>query len=160
ETLVEESALATGFDASLAKKLAENWKNLTTWPEVLTVLKELRKEYKLGVVTNCSKELGHLAANLVGVPFDVVVTSEEAGFYKPDPRPYQMALDMAGFAAEEALFVAGSAYDLFGTAKVGIPTFWHNRIGLQAPEGAPKPIAEIKTLTELPQAVENWKASL
>jgi hypothetical protein len=32
-----------------------------------------------------------------------------------------LALDELGVVAERCLFVAGSAYDLFGTARVGLP---------------------------------------
>ena len=159
ETLVAEAAVEVGLNADLARALDENWKNLQPWEDALPALRELKQEYRLGVVTNCSVRLGRMAADLVGVPFDIVVTSDEAGFYKPDPRPYQLALDRAGLAPHEALFVAGSAYDLIGTAKVGIPTFWHNRIGLEAPAGAPQPIAEIKTLAELPAVIRAWNAS-
>jgi hypothetical protein len=31
---------------------------------------------------------------------------------------------------EECLFVAGSAYDLFGAAGVGMPVYWHDRAGM------------------------------
>ena len=31
--------------------------------------------------------IGRIAAGKVGAPFEVIVTSERAGFYKPDPRP-------------------------------------------------------------------------
>lgn len=153
ETLVKEAALASGLDAAAAQRLHQNWKNLQPWPEVVSVLNLLKQRYRLGVVTNCSNELGQMAADLVGVPFDVVVTSDRAGFYKPDPRPYQLALELAGVNAEDAIFVAGSAYDLIGTEKVGIPTFWHNRIGLKAPENAPLPIMEMATLVDLPAAI-------
>jgi hypothetical protein len=47
------------------------------------------------------------------------------------------------------LFVAGSAYDLFGTAKVGLPTWWHNKTHMIAPENAPAPLVcrdELATL--------------
>lgn len=159
ETLVEEAAVESGLDITLAERLRENWKNLQPWPEVASVLNLLKKQhYQLGVVTNCSDRLGHQAAERVGVPFDIVVTSDRAGFYKPDPRPYQLALDLAGVKAEEAMFVAGSAYDLIGTATVGIPTFWHNRIGLKAPENAPLPIKEMATLTDLPAAIRQYIA--
>lgn len=157
EELVAEAAVEAGFEPGLALRLDENWKNLRPWPEVPSVLRALRREYRLGVVTNCSERLGRMAADLVGVPFDVVVTSDQAGFYKPDPRPYRMALEIAKTAPEEAFFVAGSAYDLIGTAAVGIPTFWHNRIGLKAPENAPRPIAEMNSLEALPAALAQRK---
>ncbi|WP_179038149.1 HAD-IA family hydrolase [Limnobaculum xujianqingii] len=156
ETLVEEAAVASGLERSLARQLDENWKNLQPWSEAASVLRLLKQDYQLGVVTNCSERLGHMAAEQVGVPFDIVVTSDRAGFYKPDPRPYQLALDLAGVTAKEAIFVAGSAYDLIGTAKVGIPTFWHNRIGLKAPEQAPLPIEEMPTLNDLPAAIGKY----
>jgi FMN phosphatase YigB (HAD superfamily) len=106
-------------------------------------------------VTNCSERLGHIAADLLGVPFDVIVTSEQAGFYKPDAQPYRLALQIAGVEAAHAIFVAGSAYDLFGTQKVGLPTFWHNRIGLDAPAGAPDPLIMRPTLDSLVEDIKN-----
>mgnify|MGYP003623025605 CR=1 FL=1 len=85
----------------------------------------------------------------VGVPIDVVVTAECAGFYKPDPRPYQMALDRLGLPPARCLFVAGSAYDLIGTGRLGIPTFWHDRIGMAVPPEVTPPMAHKRTLDSL-----------
>ena len=45
-------------------------------------------------------------------------------------------------------FVAGSGYDLFGTSKVGLRTYWHNRVGLALPEGAPAPAAQSPRLDD------------
>ena len=103
----------------------------------------------LGVVTNCSEALGRLAASRVPAPFSVIVTAERAGCYKPDPRPYRSHSTRLGVIAERCLFVAGSAYDLFGTARVGLPTWWHDRIGMTVPPDAPAPIAHHRTLTPL-----------
>lgn len=154
ENLVEWSAKEVGLSADYVSKLKDNWHLIKPWPEAVEVLEKLKEHYKIGVVTNCSKELGHQAVRQVGVPLDVVVTSEEAGFYKPDPHTYQMALDLAKCSAEEAVFVAGSPFDLFGTTPLGITTFWHNRAGLTAPENLPKPRAELKTLDVLPALIE------
>lgn len=137
ETLVAEAAIETGLGSQAAEQLEARWAELQPWPEARAVLKALKPHYKLGIVTNCSEKLGRAAAELLGVPFDVVITSEQAGFYKPDPAPYRLALETLGVAPANAVFVAGSAYDLFGTQKVGLPTIWHNRVGLAAPEGAP-----------------------
>jgi 2-haloacid dehalogenase len=151
ETLVAEAAVAAGLDARLADDLDARYAELRPWPGVTEVLTRLSREgLKLAVVTNCSRRLGRIAADQVGVPFDAVVTAEEVGFYKPDPRPYQMALSRLGAVAERSLFVAGSAYDLFGTQPIGLPTFWHDRIGMVAPEGAPVPLAHERDLAGLP----------
>ena len=77
------------------------------------------------------------------------ITAEEAGFYKPDPRPYRLALERLGVAAGEAAFVAGSGYDLIGTAAVGLRTYGHNRVGLSRPDGAPPADHESRNLDDL-----------
>jgi 2-haloalkanoic acid dehalogenase type II len=149
ETLVREAAEAVGLDARYAAALERNWLRLEPWPDVRPVLTTLSKTHRLGVVTNCSERAGRIAAERVGVPFEVIVTSEAAGFYKPDPRPYRMALEHLALPPERALFVAGSAYDLFGTAQVGLDTYWHNRVGIAAPEGAPAPMIQSRGLQDL-----------
>ena len=78
------------------------------------------------------------------------------GFYKPDPRPYRMALTRLDVQPVDTVFVAGSAFDLVGTAKVGLRTYWHNRVGLTRPEGAPPPAVETATL----EGLIPWMATL
>ena len=149
ETLVEEAAVEVGLGRQAAAELEDRWGELQAWPEAKAVLATLKPHYKLGIVTNCSEKLGRQAADLLDMPFDVVITSEQAGFYKPDPAPYRLALKTLDIAAANAVFVAGSAYDLFGTEKVGLPTIWHNRVGLAAPQGAPAPLIMRPTLETL-----------
>jgi len=151
ETLVREAAVAVGLAADCAERLEADWQALEPWPGVTATLTALTATHRLGVVTNCSERLGRIAAERAGVAFDVVVTSERAGFYKPDPRPYRLAAAELGLPPERILFVAGSAYDLFGTSAVGMDTYWHNRIGLAAPAGVPEPMIESRTLEALPE---------
>jgi FMN phosphatase YigB (HAD superfamily) len=86
------------------------------------------------------------------VPFDVVVTAESAGAYKPRPEPYRLALDALGLPADRVLFVAGSRYDIPGAGGVGMPVWWHNRIGMPLGD-LPAPLAEHRTLTPLVTAL-------
>jgi 2-haloalkanoic acid dehalogenase type II len=150
ETLVAEAAQEVGLPAALAGCLAARYRELRPWPEVDEVLGTLRREgLRLGVVTNCSEELGATAVSCTGIDFDVVVTAERAGYYKPDSRPYEKALAEIGMTASRCLFVAGSAYDLFGASKVGLPTYWHDRVGMKPPPNAPEPLAHHRTLHPL-----------
>ncbi|RYY58870.1 MAG: HAD family hydrolase, partial [Comamonadaceae bacterium] len=138
-------------------RLDAQWLQLPPWPGARELLRDLAGlGCRLAVVTNCSVRLGRQAAGLLGVPWDAVVTAEEAGCYKPDPRPYRLALEQLGVQPSQAAFVAGSGYDLFGTSRVGLPTYWHNRVGLRRPEGAPAPAVESPTL----DGVLPWLASL
>lgn len=150
EELVAEAAEAVGLGREYAGRLESNWSRLTAWPDAQSILASLSKTHKLGVVTNCSERLGRIAAERIGVRFDVVVTAERAGSYKPHPRPYQLAIDELGVTAAQTLFVAGSGYDLFGTGKLDLDTYWHNRVGMAAPEGAPPAMIERASLAELP----------
>jgi 2-haloalkanoic acid dehalogenase type II len=154
EQLVADAARAVGLSPRHAGELASRYGEIRPWPEVAEVLGRLHDAgVPFGVVTNCSEALGQLAASRVPAPFRVVVTAERAGWYKPDPAPYQLALAELGVAAGRCLFVAGSAYDLIGTARVGLPAWWHDRIGMTPPPDVPQPIAHHRTLTPLAMAV-------
>jgi 2-haloalkanoic acid dehalogenase type II len=149
ETLVREAAAAVGLDPVLGDALAARYGELIPWPEVSEVLGALQGSVPLAVVTNCSEALGHIAAGCTGIAFASIVTAERAGFYKPHPRPYRLALQELGAASEDCLFVAGSPYDLYGAAAVGLPVFWHNRIGMALPPDAPPPRWHYPTLRPL-----------
>jgi 2-haloacid dehalogenase len=149
ETLVREAAIEVGLSPDLGDPLAARYAELSPWPEVPEILGKLQGTFRLGVVTNCSEALGPIAAARTGIAFDTIVTAERAGFYKPHPRPYRLALDELGLTPPGCLFVAGSAYDLFGAAAVGLPVFWHDRVGMQMPLDAPPPLARHDSLYPL-----------
>ena len=149
ETLVVEAAQRTGLTEDAATRLTEEWNTIEPWPEAPRILSELAKNHRLGIVTNCSERLGRAAAERIGACFDVVVTSERAGFYKPDPAPYRLALSELQLDTSEVMFVAGSGFDLIGTARVGLDTYWHNRVGMARPAAAPPPLREFRSLDEL-----------
>jgi 2-haloacid dehalogenase len=110
--------------------LFASWGDLPPWPETRKVLTTLAERVPLGVVTNCSVTLGAAAVACTGIRFAAIVTAESAGFYKPRPEPYRAVLRLLGTAPARTLFVAGSAADVPGAMGVGMPVFWHNRMGL------------------------------
>lgn len=150
EDLVHEAALNAGIAAKAAAALITRWDALEPWPEAPELLDRLRNRgIPLAVVTNCSVALGRRAVGRVGIPFDVVVTAEESGFYKPHPTAYRMVLDRLGTSPSRTLFVAGSPADIPGAAGVGMPVFWHNRIGLPFIADAARPMLVADTLHPL-----------
>jgi 2-haloalkanoic acid dehalogenase type II len=149
EALVGEAAVAVGLSADLGERLTARYGELMPWPEVAEVLGALQGTVPLGIVTNCSNDLGRIAVARTGVAFDAVVTAQRAGFYKPHPEPYRLALAELGAAPQDCLFVAGSAYDLFGAGALGLPVFWHDRIGMAMPPDAPPPLCRHTTLHPL-----------
>src|SRR5256885_1524009 len=110
EDIVRESATEVGLDAKRASLLLRRWGEFEPWPDVPPVLERLDGTRRF-VVTNCSRKLGRLAAFRAG-RFELVVTAEEAGAYKPDPLPYRMALERLGLDPAEGLFVGGAGHDV------------------------------------------------
>ncbi|KAK7710745.1 hypothetical protein SLS64_005649 [Diaporthe eres] len=154
ESLVEQSARDAGLPGSAPAALLRDWRQLQAWPEVARVLAELRgRAYRLGVVTNCSAELGRAAVRraeeCVGgdFEFDAAVTAEESGFYKPVRAAYEAVLPKLGVTVDEVLFVAGSAGDVQGATDAGMRVVWHNRVGL-AKKGDAIAMREGNTLDE------------
>jgi len=131
EEIVRASAGEVALEAGRADELLRRWGEFEPWPDVPPVLERLDRTRRF-VVTNCSRKLGRLAAFRAG-RFELVVTAEEAGAYKPDPLPYRMALERLGLDPGEVLFVAGSAHDVGGAARVGMDVYWANRGGAPAP---------------------------
>jgi 2-haloacid dehalogenase len=149
EQLVREAADATAMADGATDALIARWGELAPWSGAQDLLNALHNVTKVAVVTNCSERLGMLAASRLDARWDCIVTAERAGYYKPHPRPYLLALETLGVSPQDAVFVAGSGYDLIGASAVGLRTYWHNRQHLQPPAGAPAPSRESSTLDDL-----------
>ena len=149
EDIVREAAGEVGLTAEHAEELLGRWGEFAPWPDTLEALRRIDERYRRFVVTNCSARLGWLAATRVGAPFDLVMTAERAGAYKPDPRPYRAALETLGLAPARVLFVAGSAHDVGGASRVGMPVYWANRGGAPAPPDG-KAVREAPDLRAVP----------
>ncbi|KAI0205578.1 HAD-like protein [Astrocystis sublimbata] len=159
EDVVKQSAEDVGLPPSASEALIQGWDDMPIWPEVSSVLRSLRKQgYKLAIVTNCSKHLGHQAAKQVerlasndsheGFVFDAVITAEESGFYKPAKAAYSAIFPIIQVEPSEVLFVAGSAGDVQGATDVGMKVVWHNRVGLQR-KGTAEPLREGQSLVDV-----------
>ena len=153
KTLVAEAARDAEVSPLAPAALRARWATLQPWPEAPDILRKLKANgILLGTATNCSIELGRKAAARLDVPFDSIITAEEAGYYKPCPEPYRAALAALGVNAEDAIFVAGSSSDVPGATAVGMRVVWHNRVGLSARPG-PLPLREARSLDDALEGV-------
>lgn len=134
DELVHESAREVGLGRAQATTLLSRWGEFQPWPDTRRTLGAIGSMPRF-IVTNCSKKLGERAAKQAG-EFAFVMTAEEAGAYKPDPRPYRAALAAIGLDATRVLFVAGSAHDVGGAKQVGMDVYWANRLGAAPPDDA------------------------
>jgi len=139
EGIIKEAAQEVGVPAGRADELIHRWGELAPWPEARRVVRTLLEKVPVAVATNASIALGNAAVAILGVSLHTVVTAEEAGYYKPHPNPYLMALQRLQRTPASVLFVAGSAADVPGASAVGMPVFWHNRRRLNPVDAAVQP---------------------
>ena len=151
EDIVREAAGTVGIERPMANELLRRWGESVPWPDVPEVLPHLNS-YTRFIVTNCSDRLGAVAAARVG-KFDLVMTAERAGAYKPDPRPYRAAIDALNLQSKHVLFVAGSAHDVGGASRAGMDVYWANRGRVPAPSDA-KAMREEEDLRGLIEVLE------
>ena len=106
-------------------------------PGSAALLRAVHQRAKVGIVTNnlvAEQEEKLRATGLMG-SIDHLIISESAGFLKPDPRIFRLALDQAGCDPSEALMVGDSwTSDVRGALSAGIAPVWYNPRGLAPPE--------------------------
>lgn len=132
EQNLRDAARETGLAPDHADELIRRWGEFEPWPDTPGTLAGLGDRRRF-IVTNCSDALARRATERLG-EFELVMTAERAGAYKPDPRPYRAALEALGLAGDRVLFVAGSAHDVGGAARLGMDVYWANRGGVPAPD--------------------------
>ncbi|MDA0656246.1 MAG: haloacid dehalogenase type II [Proteobacteria bacterium] len=99
------------------------WYRLDPWADTVPGLERLAKKYVLSSFSN-SDFLGMaLMSKHAGLPFDAVLTAENAKKFKPDPAMYEMAIELLGQGHPERLMlVASHNYDLANARKFGMGT--------------------------------------
>ncbi|GKT45063.1 uncharacterized protein ColSpa_05244 [Colletotrichum spaethianum] len=106
------------------------------FPDTVDALRRLGKYYKLVVLSNVDRE-SFAATNpgpLEGVPFDLVITAQDVGSYKPDQRNFDYMLrkvkDTFGVEKDQVLQTAQSQFHDHHPAKeAGIKSSWIVRPG-------------------------------
>ena len=119
------------INAAAALYRQQHQANRALLPGALELLTALQPQARLGIVTNNSTVEQHEKLRALGIAhfFDTVVISEDAGFAKPDPRIFAIALERIGARAEESVFLGDSwQNDVQGALSAGIGAIWLNRI--------------------------------
>ncbi|KAJ4343104.1 hypothetical protein N0V95_006752 [Ascochyta clinopodiicola] len=103
------------------------------FPDTLDALQRLSKHYKLVVLSNVDNT-SFSASKLASFPFDAVLTAQDIGSYKPDPRNFTYMLDYVkrgfGISKEQVLQTAQSQFhDHHPCKEAGIKSCWIFRPG-------------------------------
>jgi 2-haloacid dehalogenase len=122
--------------------------SVSSWPpfaDTVAALQELKKRYKLAIISNIDNNLFAQTRKLLGVEFDAVIAAEQARSYKPSLHNFELALQTLRIPREQLLHAAQSIYhDVVPARALGIATVRVNRksarpgIGaVRAAEGRP-----------------------
>ncbi len=100
--------------------------SLVLYPHVKVTLIELMKRgLKLAVISDAPRQEAWLRLCYLQLHhmFDIVLTHEDTGEYKPSPAPFELVLERMGIAPEEAMMIGDwPERDIVGASELGIRT--------------------------------------
>lgn len=128
-----ELAMRRGRDPDPARAVARHYReardhrNVRFRPGAEAALERATARYPVGLVTNGGYETQRTKLEALGLTdtFDAFVYACEAVPPKPDPTPFETALDELGVAADRTVHVGDDyAADIEGAAALGIAPVW------------------------------------
>jgi 2-haloacid dehalogenase/putative hydrolase of the HAD superfamily len=145
-------AHALGWRVSYPGFLADSVGSWRPFADTNPALERLRAAgIRLGILSNIDDDLLAMTRRHFTVDFDLIVTAEQVGSYKPAPMHFLTARERIGGA--RWLHAAQSNFhDIVPTNALGIPNAWINRkAGRPLPGG--NPTVEFADLTGLANAL-------
>jgi putative hydrolase of the HAD superfamily len=163
ETLRRMSA---NLDAPATEDEASSFgASVPDWPAFpdSEALARLKERFKLIILSNVDRASFARSNERLGVAFDLIITAEDVGSYKPDRRNFERlfaGLSSIGVERTELVHVAESLYHDHGPAQqLGLPSVWiHRRAGkpgtgaTHPPEGVDKPTWRFTSMAEFADA--------
>ena len=152
EDSLDKSMETFQIDKSLRNDLLSLYKELSPYPEVKSVLENLKKKsFKLAILSNGTPELlNHLvkSSDLENL-FDDIFSVEEVKIYKPDPKVYDIPVNKYKVTKGEITFLSANTWDVSGAGNYGYNSIWVNRNNSVFDKLDYKPKNEVKNLKQL-----------
>jgi len=140
--------LGLSIESERAAFLAESLPHWKPFADTNQALERLAQRYSLGILSNVDDDLLAMTRRHFTVEFDVIVTAQQVGSYKPAHGHFREARRRAG---ETRWLHAAQSYfhDVVPARTLNIPVAWVNRKQEQPDAGGPLPDIEVANLTEL-----------
>jgi 2-haloacid dehalogenase len=139
QSVVRSFGERLGFEPSLddLRLLSESVPSWPPFPDTVAALRQLKKRYKLAIVSNIDDDLFAQTREHLGVEFDAVITAEQAKSYKPSTNNFELALRALDLSPDRLLHAGQSIYhDMIPARSLGIATVWVNRKSARPGVGA------------------------
>jgi 2-haloacid dehalogenase len=141
-------------EAGLADELMTLYLKLDAYDDVAATLLALRaKNKRLAILSNGSPSMLDASLRHAGLEksFEMVLSVEEIGIYKPSRRVYRLALQRLHIAdAASICFVSANGWDAHAAALFGFQTVSLARQSVIEEQLPGKPVATIESLSLLP----------
>ena len=138
------------FTEEEVTSLMEAWRELTSFPDVVTGLHKLKTRYRLVILSNGERwVLEYLVRDRIQFDFDRLISVEEAGVFKPHPAVYRMAARLLEAEPHELMLVSSNSFDLMGARSCGYRGAWVDRYGLPFEETPFQPDIVVRDFVEL-----------
>jgi len=136
-------------DPVLRQAFAGSVGDWPAFPDTAEALERLKRRYKLIILSNVDRASFARTNRRLGVEFDRVITAQDLGSYKPDPRNFEALVtevERMGIRREKLLHVAQSLYhDHVPAQAMGLSTAWIDRRSGKAGGGATRrPKADVR----------------
>jgi 2-haloacid dehalogenase len=120
------------LDAASEKRLLNQYRHLSAFPENRAVLAELkRRGIPAGILSNGDPAMLDVAVKSadIGEYLQHVLSVHAVKRFKTDPAAYALGPEALGLAAKDILFVSSNCWDAIGATWYGYTTLWVNRQG-------------------------------
>ncbi len=152
EDSLDKSMRVFNIDKSMRNDLLKLYRALSTYPEVKSVLENLKKkEFKLSILSNGTPTLLNelVTNNNLNNLFDDLFSIEEVKVYKPDSRVYEIPIKKYNVKPNEIIFLSANTWDVSGGGNYGYNSIWVNRNQSHFDILDYQPKNEINNLTQL-----------
>jgi 2-haloacid dehalogenase len=139
-----ERSIPAGKEDAIAFSI-RNW---LPFPDTVDALRRLKAKYQLGIISNIDDDLFAQTAQHLQVPFDLIVTAQQAGAYKPSHKNFETAERVGKLDRKTWLHAAESLFhDIVPSHALGISSVWVNR--RQGKANAATRIADVRPDVEV-----------
>jgi 2-haloacid dehalogenase len=108
--------------------LVSRIETLKPFADAVAALEKLKAAgYKLVILSNGDRDMLEAAKPHIGFVFDLTISVQEAGYFKPHWKTYAKAEELIGEDRSSCLFVANHAFDCIGAKSYGMRTAFIDR---------------------------------
>jgi 2-haloacid dehalogenase len=151
-----------GADETRASAALALMGTMPAYLEVPGALEALRaRGLRLGVLAQSAAHATDSVLRFAGLRdrFELVLSAQEAGAYKPDLRGYRMAIERTGVDGADICFVSTHWWDVAGAKRAGMKTGWVARRERSLLDTVPAPDYTGRDLAEIADAIVTTMAA-